>query len=217
MARLETREARGALTVSVSPSFASKWLVPRLEHFTAAYPETDVRVSANMALVDFERENVDVAIRYGRGVYPGLRVDKLLDDTMTPVCSPHLRDGPRPVRVPEDLRRHTLLHDDSMDFEAAAPDWRMWLAAAGVDGVDPERGLRFSQADLSLQAAIEGVGVALGFRSLVSGDLAAGRLVMPFDLSLPLSFAYFVVAPESTAERPKVAAFRDWLLAEAAA
>jgi LysR family glycine cleavage system transcriptional activator len=217
LARLETREGRGALTVSVSPSFASKWLVPRLEHFTAAHPETDVRISATMDLVDFGRENVDLAIRYGHGVYPGLRVEKLLDDTMAPVCSPRLRDGPSPIRGPGDLRHHTLLHDDSLDFDAAAPDWRMWLKAAGVEGVDPERGPRFSQADLSLQAAIDGVGVALGFRSLVANDLAAGRLVMPFDLSLPLSFAYYVVAPESAAERPKVADFRDWLLAEAAA
>jgi LysR family glycine cleavage system transcriptional activator len=216
MAGLEERDARGALTVSVSPSFASKWLVPRLERFTTAYPEIDVRVSASMALVDFQREDVDLAIRYGRGKYPGLRVDPLLQDSIAPMCSPRLRDGARPIRVLGDLRRHTLLHDDSMSFDDAAPDWRMWLAAAGVEGVDTDRGMRFSQFDLAIQAAIDGAGVVLGFRSLVADDLAAGRLVIPFDLSLPLSFAYYVVAPEATADRPKVAAFRDWLLAEAA-
>jgi LysR family glycine cleavage system transcriptional activator len=103
-----------------------------------------------------------------------------------------------------------------MSFDDAAPDWRMWLAAAGVEGVDTDRGMRFSQFDLAIQAAIDGAGVVLGFRSLVADDLAAGRLVIPFDLSLPLSFAYYVVAPEATADRPKVVAFRDWLLAEAA-
>ena len=205
----------GALTVSVTPSFASKWLVPRIEAFAAGHPEIDVRISATIALVDFRTDPVDVAIRFGAGTYPDLRVEKLFSESVAPMCSPALRDGPAPLRRPEDLAGHTLLHDDSAYVIGPTPDWRMWLRLAGVEGVDSTRGPRFSGADLALQAAIEGHGVVLGRTSLARGDLAAGRLVRPFELSLPIEFGYFLVFPEAAAERPKVAAFHDWILAEA--
>ncbi len=141
-----------------------------------------------------------------------------MEDTVFPVCSPQLVDrrlvdGPPPLRRPADLRHHTLMHDDVRTGEA--PNWRAWLAAAGVAGVDPSRGPRYSHSSLVLQAAIDGQGVALGRSSLVSLDLEAGRLVQPFGPALPSHYACYVVSPVATAERPKIKAFRDWLLEEA--
>ncbi|MEX1205672.1 MAG: transcriptional regulator GcvA [Dongiaceae bacterium] len=210
---LRRREGAGVLTVSVMPSFAAKWLVPRLRGFRDAHPDVDVRISATEKLVDFAREDVDVAVRYGRGNYPGLRVDRLWSEAVFPVCSPKLLEGPVPLREPADLARHDLLHD----FDWLADMWALWLRAAGVESVNPRRALSFNSSNLMLQAAIDGLGVALSQGVLAGDDLAAGRLVKPFDVSLPTEFAYYVVAPEATADRPKVAAFRDWLIAEAKA
>ena len=212
-ARLRADEDAGRLSVSVANSLAAKWLLPRLPRFRERHPEIDVEVSASDRLVEFGRDNVDMGIRYGLGDYPGLKVDPLLEDTVFPVCSPTLRDGQPPLRAPADLEHHTLLHDDVRTGEA--PSWRTWLAAAGVAGVDPSRGPRYSHSSLVLQATIEGQGVALGRSSLVSLDLEAGRLVQPFGPTLPSHYACYVVSPVATAERPKIKAFRDWLFEEA--
>lgn len=212
--RLRAQESSGPLTVSTSPALAAKWLVPRLERFQDLYPEIDVRVSAAMWLVDFAREDVDVAIRYGREPYPGLLAELLLTNEVVPVCAPALVEGSRRLRAPEDLRHHTLLHDDTATSDGAYPNWAMWLRAAGVDGVDPSRGPRFDYPGLVLEAAAAGRGVALALSTVVAADLAAGRLVMPFAVAAPTPFAYYVVCPQATAERPKVAAFRRWLRAE---
>ncbi len=216
--RLHADENAGSLSVSVANSLAAKWLLPRLPRFRERHPEIDVEISAADRLVDFGRDNVDMGIRYGLGNYPGLKVDPLMEDTVFPVCSPQLAegglvDGSPPLRAPEDLHRHTLLHDDVGTGEA--PNWRRWLTAAGVTGVNPERGPRYSHSSLVLQAAIDGQGVALGRSSLVSLDLEAGRLVQPFGPTLPSHYACYVVSPVATAERPKIKAFRDWLLEEA--
>lgn len=210
-ARLRQRDASGTLTVSVLPSFAARWLVPRLGRFRAAHPTIDVRIDARPELVDFVHDDVDVAVRYGRGRYPGLRADRLMAEEIFPVCSPALRRGRPPLRRPNDLRHHTLLHAETHD------DWHAWLLARGVRGVEPTRGPMFTDSSMVVQAAVAGQGVALGRRVLVDADLAAGRLVRPFGRALPSAFAYFVVCPESGAERPKVRAFREWLLAEARA
>lgn len=208
---LLTRDVSGVLTVSVLPSFGAKWLVPRLRRFRASCPDLDVRVSANEDLVDFERDDVDLAVRYGRGVYPGLCSEWLMAEVFFPVCSPLLaREGPHPLDRPEDLRFHTLLHDD------ISTSWEAWLAAAGVKGINVRRGPAFDDSSMLLQAAVDGQGVALGRSALAADDLAAGRLIRPFDLSLPAEFAYFVVYPERYAARPGLAQFRDWLLEEAA-
>ena len=215
---LRAEEESKVLTVSVSPSFGAKWLVPRLDRFRAAHPDFDIRIDATDRLADFQGDNVDVALRYGKGNYPGLLVDKLFGVEMVPVCSPELLDGPQPLQQPQDLAHHTLLHLDWILEEQTSPSWRMWLLAAGVSEVDATRGPRFSMESMMVQAAIEGQGVALAMTVLVGGDLAAGRLVMPFDLSVcdPLNFAFYVVSPTRTAEVPKVAAFRTWVLSEAA-
>lgn len=208
--QLLAKHRSGVLTVSVLPSFAAKWLVPRLHKFRDQYPDVDVRVSAFEWPVDFSRDEVDLAIRYGRGKWAGLQADPLLTEDVFPVCSPDLVKGARPLRRPADLRHHTLLHDDY-----SREDWRIWLKAADVKGVDPRRGLSFSHTSIMLEAAESGQGVALGRTPLVADDLARGRLVKPFDISLPADYAYYVVCPVEAADRPKIVAFREWLLAEA--
>ncbi len=213
-ARLQS--AHRALTVSVAPSFGAKWLVPRLDRFYAAHPGTDVRVDASTRLVDPLREEIDLCIRYGPGSYPGLHVECLLAEAVVPVCSPRLLKGPNALRTPEDLCRQTLLHVDTPIGDDSYPDWAMWLAAAGVRDCDAERGPRFSMASMAVQAAIAGQGVALAGSVLVDDDVAAGRLVKPFELRFPVKFAYYVVCPEATAEQPRIVAFRQWLRAEAA-
>ena len=207
---LARRESEGALTVSVLPSFAAGWLVPRLGGFRRAHPNIDLRIDPEPDLVDFARGDVDVGVRYGRGDYPGLRADRLMAEDIFPVCAPQLARGRHPLREPADLRYHTLLHDDGHG------DWRTWLLAAGIDGVDADRGPMFTSSSMLIQAAIAGQGVALARAVLAADALASGELVRPFALGLPTEFAYYIVYPDASADRPKVRAFRDWLLAEAA-
>jgi len=209
--RLSAPGSGGRLTVSVLPSFAAKWLVPRLGRFRAAHPDLDLRISASSELVDFTRDDVDVGIRMGRGLYPGLRVERLFGESIVPVCSPELREGPHPLLRPEDLRHHLLLHDD--DYTG----WELWLRLAGVADVAARRGPVFTDSAMVVQAAAEGQGVALARRVLAAGDLAAGRLIQPFEVSIPHDLAYYLVCPEATADQPKIAAFRRWLLAESQA
>jgi LysR family glycine cleavage system transcriptional activator len=206
---------RNRLTVSVVPSFAATWLVPRLDRFRRRHPEIDLLIEATTAVADLARGDADVAIRYSAGQLPGLASARLLGDEVCPVCSPRLLEGPHGLRQPADLAHHTLLHSDWTTASGGWPDWRAWLATAGVTGVDADRGPRFNQHSMALQAAIEGHGVALGSTSHVVDDLAAGRLACPFALSLPTPFAYYVVMLPEAMARPEVAALRDWLLAEA--
>lgn len=217
IARVGAAGRTGVLTVSVAPSFAAKWLVPRLDSFREAHPELDVRVSASVQLVDFAREDVDLAIRYGPGRYPGLDVRHLLPESIEVVCSPQLLSGERALKTPAGLKSHTLLHDDNPEQDPTCPDWRMWLRAAGINDVDWTRGPRFNQSSLVLEAAISGKGVALAKSTLARADVAAGRLVNPFGGSSPVEFAYYIVVPPPKAKLPKVVMFRDWLLQEAKA
>lgn len=204
--RLFRKDSAGALTISTMPSFAAKWLVMRLGRFQAAHPELDVRLHTTSQLVDFAQQDVDVAIRFGSGNWPDLRVERLLSEDIFPVCCPRLLPT---LRRPEDLKNHTLLHDDYIIT------WGSWLTAAGVHGVDATRGQYFTDSALVLQAAMEGHGVALARQVLVADDLAAGRLVRPFDVTLTGEYAYYLAAPHHYFSRPKVKAFREWLFAEA--
>jgi LysR family glycine cleavage system transcriptional activator len=210
--RVRARRSGGTLTISSTPSIAANWLASRLGRFQALHPEFEIRLMATPRLVDFAREGVDCGIRYGFGNWPGLLAERLFSATLTPVCSPRLLEGPQPLREVADLARHTLLHAlDDMD------DWRLWLRAAGVLGIDPQRGLKFESMPLALQAAISGTGVAIARGPLADEALAAGVLVRPFDLELPTECAYYFVVPELRAEQPKIQAFRSWLLDEVAA
>ena len=214
MERVLESDSRGALTISVAPMFAVKWLVPRLQRFDALYPDIDVRMSSSLGVIDFQRDAFDAAIRLGHGQYPGLEAVKLFDESVTPMCSPRLLEGPDTLQSPDDLRHHVLLHDDSMAFDPAAPNWDRWLEAAGVMQVDTSRGPHFSQPDHALQAAIDGAGVVLGWRYLAADDLVAGRLVQPIDLIVPLGSAFYLVYPKAYTDRQKVMVFRDWLIEE---
>ena len=172
-----------------------------------------MHVSASMQLSDFVKDGVDIAIRYGAGAYPELTVQKLLAESVAPVCSPKLLEGCR-LDNANDLARSTLLHDDSPDNDASCPNWEMWFRAAKVDGVDASRGLRFNQSSLVLESAILGRGIAMAKETLAAADIAAGRLVRPFETRMPVGFAYYLVAPKSKLNLPKVSFFRDWILEE---
>jgi LysR family glycine cleavage system transcriptional activator len=204
------------LTVSVAPSFAAKWLVPRLGRFEEAHPQVDVWVSAGMELADFASGEVDLAIRYGAGRYPGLEVARLMQETVIPVASPELLER-HPLAEPADLAGHVLLHDGSPDADPSCPDWTMWLAARGVKGVDGSRGPRFNQSSLVIEAAVGGRGVALAKRALAQADIDAGRLASPFDIATAVDFAYYAVYPKAKGRLPQVKAFVSWLASEAEA
>lgn len=227
---LRAQKDMGTLTVSAAPSFAARWLMPRLHRFFEAHPEVDVRLSARVrqvsaggkgtvaerATIDAWLADSDVAILYGRGDYPGFRVDKLLALNVTPICSPRLITGPSPLTRPDDLRNHMLLHDDTGDRYDGESFWDLWLTAAGVHNVDVSRGPHFSHAVLAFEAAIEGIGVVATMPVLAAADLNAARLMTPFALRVPLVSAYYLVSSEAATTRPAVAACREWLLAEAA-
>lgn len=228
--RLRTHHSPSMLTVSAAPSFAARWLMPRLHRFLVAHHEIEVRVSARVRRVSIDGksdvaeratlegwlEDSDVAILYGHGHYPGLLATKLFDLTITPICSPKLLEGEHPLRTPADLKHHVLLHDETGDLYDNESFWNVWLAAAGVTGIDTKRGPHFSHAVLAFEAAIESVGVLASLPALAAEELATGRLVTPFELRVPISSAYYLVCQENIATRPAVAAFNSWLLAEAA-
>ncbi|WFU25760.1 transcriptional regulator GcvA [Bradyrhizobium sp. CB1717] len=206
--RLLRKDDDKVLTVSTIASLAAKWLLPRLTDFQESHPGIDVRITTSTSLVDFQRDNVDVAIRYGRGQWPGLRADWLMADELFPVCSPSLLRGNKPLRRPEDLKDHVLLHTNVSD------DWRLWLTAAGLSaGISRQPGITFDMTLMTVQAAIDGMGVAMGRTSYVQDDIAKGRLVVPFKIALPADAGFYLVSPDGRREAPKLAAFRQWMLA----
>lgn len=207
---------KGRVMVSAPPSFAAKWLAPKLDEFSRQEDGIEVWISADMGLTDFTTADADFAIRYGRGNYEGLKSEKLLDETVLPVCSPALLEGPDAIRRPEDLRHHTLLHDESTEQDPSCPDWASWLRARKVEGVDGSRGPRFNQGLLVIEAATAGRGVALAKKAIADSDLASGRLVAPFaDGSTLIDFGYWIVYPKGRHLTPDVRAFIKWLKAEA--
>ena len=208
--RLLQMQKSGVLTVSTSPNFAAKWLVHRLGRFVEGQPDIDLRVSASLQHIDFAREDFDLAIRHGDGQWPGLHVTRLCAEELFAVCNPKFLRGRSALRSPADLRHHTLLHTTDRR------GWIDWLEAAGAGGVDAARGPVFNQASMAIDAAVDGQGVALARSALAAWDLLAGRLVRPFAFSVKVSYAYWIVCPKSTADLPKIATFRAWLLAEAA-
>jgi LysR family glycine cleavage system transcriptional activator len=190
--------------------------VPRLGAFEQAHPQVDVWLSAGIELVDLTAGEVDVAIRYGAGRYPGLEVTRLISETVIPVISPEFAKE-QPLDTPEDLKNHILLHDGSPDLDDSCPDWPMWLAARGLRGVDGNRGPRFNQSSLVIEAAVNGRGVALAKRTLAQADLDAGRLIAPLQIATAVDFAYYLVHPKAKGRLPQVKAFVSWIEAEALA
>jgi len=223
------RNSNGVLTVTAPPSFATRWLVPRLPRFAAAFPEVKLRLTSESAAVDrrgeakmlgdasFDLREADsvLAIRYGLGNYPGFHVEKIFAPDWVPVCSPRLSTPEKPLATPDDLIHQVLIHDETIEDEERQPSWQEWLSGAGVKNLSAERGPRFSNAVLAVEAALDGQGVALALKPLVEADVAAGRLIIPFEHSVPSPYGYFLVMHKVLASRPAVAAFRDWLIAEA--
>ncbi|MGG7447518.1 glycine cleavage system transcriptional regulator GcvA [Kosakonia oryzendophytica] len=207
--KLQARSAKGALTVSLLPSFAIQWLVPRLSSFNSAYPGIDVRIQAVDREEDKLADDVDVAIFYGRGNWPGLRVEKLYAEYLLPVCSPLLLTGDKALKKPEDLAQHTLLHD------ASRRDWQTYTRQLGLN-LNVQQGPIFSHSSMVLQAAIHGQGIALANNVMAQSEIEAGRLVCPFNDVLVSKNAFYLVCHDSQAELGKIAAFRQWILAKAA-
>src|SRR6201987_3524377 len=211
--RLLRKADDNVLTISTLASHAAKWLLPRLSTFQETHPGIDVRITTSTGLVDFRNGDVDAAIRYGRGHWPGIRADWLMADELFPVCSPALLKGDRPLKCPQDLAHHTLLHTTS-GYE---DDWRLWLTAAGLpaDISSKPTAATFDLIFMTVQAAIDGIGVAMGRTSYVQDDIAKGRLVVPFKIALPADAGFYLVSPEGAAEPPKLRAFRQSLAASA--
>ncbi len=208
--KLSRRKTAGPLTVSCMPSFAARWLVPHLGDFRARHPDIDVRIGSDEKVADFTRDEVDVAIRHGLGKWPGVVADRLLSETHFPVCSPTLLEGPNAIREPMDLFKHPLLRD----YDWRGNFWTDWFRAAGLGNIDFGHSLSFNNSALMVQAAIDGLGVALTQQILVGDDLKAGRLVKLFELQIETDYAYWLVTPRQYRSRPKVAAFRNWILKE---
>lgn len=217
-----------ALTVTAPPSFATRWLVPRLSGWAREHPDIALRVSSEAANIDAEPtppaaapphldrrdDTATIAIRFGRGRYPGCRDRKILAPAYLLVCSPSLLSGAAAGRDDIDLRRQVLLHDESVAVEQDRPDWAAWLGLAGIGDVDATRGPRFSNSIMTLEAAVDGQGVALLLEPLVEAELASGRLRAPYDIRLPSAYAYYLSVPEALVERPVVLAFEQWLMAQ---
>jgi len=204
------------VTISSTPSFAAKWLVPRLERWTALYPTIDIRISASLSLSNFGPDGIDIGVRFGGGKYEGLNSALLLKESFVVVCSPIFIDGTRKISSPDDLRHHTLIHVTGPNPKARlGTDWQEWLKSVGIDDIDVSRGLAIDDSTVAILAAIGGQGFLLARRNLVEDDLAAGRLALPFDLDLPIDHAWHIVAPDDKLKRPEVQAFKDWLLSEA--
>ncbi|THF56838.1 transcriptional regulator GcvA [Pseudothauera rhizosphaerae] len=218
------------LVVVAPPSFASRWLVPRLQGFGQREPQIELHLSASARMIDGGEapgspsmvirpprgEGPEAWIRYGTGRYPGFRVERLFMPEYTAVCSPVLLRAKRPLRKPGDLRYHLLIHDDTIPLERERPSWADWLRAAGVSGVDASAGPHFTDSGLAIAAAADGLGVALLSRPLVAGEIAAGRLVAPFDVTINRNYAYFLITRPDSAGQPAIEAFRAWLVQEAA-
>ncbi len=207
--RVKRRDQSGILMVATMDSLAATWLMPRLARFREENPDIDIRLATSDLSVDYDRGGIDIGIRYGRGNWPGLVAEELMREDIFPVCAPELIGKGPGLRQPADLRHFPLIHDDMTE------DWAMWLKAAGLTDIDPQRGTGFTHSNLVIQAAINGEGVALGRGLLVADSIAAGKLVAPFDLLLTAEYRYFVASTENNYDRPKVKVFRDWLFREA--
>jgi len=208
--RLRREHGEGPVTISLFPSFAVRWLIPRLNDFRAAHPEVEIELVSSVRQADFDDGVIDAAIRFGDGDWAGLHCDPLMVEERFPVCSPAVAAGP-PLVAPSDLAQVILLHNGAHPRE-----WAEWLEAAGVEQVAAERGPVFDASNEVLAAAANGMGVALGRTPLVEPDLETGRLVAPFRERVRTAGRYWLVAPQATADRPALVAFREWLCAQVA-
>jgi len=213
---LQRTRSDGPLTITSAASFVSKWLIPRLSRFKALHPQIDVRIDTSDRLVDFMHEDIDVGIRFGNGVYPELDTVFLFSFDLIPVCSPELMRHGNGLKRVSDLKNFTLLHSNYDELDSGWPDWAMWLKVVDAEDVDSTHGIYFNQSDVLFQAAMDGQGVALVASVMADPEIAAGNLVQPFSARLPVKMNYHLVTSPHKARIAKVAAFREWLLAESA-
>jgi len=208
--RLRKTSRVDAVTITLPPSL-TKWLIPRIEGFSMAHPEVDLRLEPADRLADLLREDITLAIRYGTGRYPGLHATLLMPDEVFPVCSPSLLTRLRKLREPDDLAHFKLIHDTSMDSHAGFPTWTTWLKAAGARGVDARRGLRVNSPIMALQAGIDGHGVALARSVTAADDLRDGRIIRPFALACATTYSYYVLYRAGSPLSQAAGAFCRWL------
>ena len=201
-----------SVTVTAGPAFTSKWLAPRLYDFARAHPEIELKFSASLRIVDLERDEIDVAIRFGRGADTGLHSVSLGDEWVTPVMTPEMA---RQYPTPESLKDAPLIIDDSFDFLTLSTNWSAWFAANGIDFA-PRQGIHFSQPDHAINAAVAGAGVTLGRNTLVHHDIGTGLLVAPFRIALGTRARFRILCPKGHQERPNIKALREWILDQAA-
>jgi LysR family glycine cleavage system transcriptional activator len=214
--QLRQAQRQKTVVVTTTPGFAGLWLIPRLSGFTATHADVDVRISAGLNLVNMEREGVDIAVRYCATATVGPQAVKLFGEVMTPVCSPALRkQAGKPLKRPEDLQHHTLLHTDNHN-NAQFPDWALWLRAMQIEHIKPAGSLHFSDYDQMMNAAMRGQGVALGRIPLINGLIKERKLVAPFSQSLASPMGYHLLRSDGSAHKPEVNEFAAWLLEEAA-
>lgn len=202
------------LKISVSPSFASKWLVPRLANFYERRPDAIVKIEATMDVTDFNSDDTHLAIRYGRGEYAGLYSEEILRETIFPVCAPDAMGKDECCKTACEVLQHTLIHDDSFVEDHSAPNWSMWLKAAGVTPPNGVPALHFNNNALAIEAAAAGRGIALARSVIAEEDIKAGRLVKPFGEGVPVDFAHYIVCPEDKLKNERVQDFIDWLREE---
>lgn len=228
VAQVYALNPKARLQVVAPPSFASRWLVPRLHVFAQREPLIELHLSGSARMIDGAEapgappmeiraprgEGPEAWIRYGSGHYPGFRVERLFMPEYTAVCSPALLHAKRPLRTPDDLRYHLLIHDDTIPLARERPSWKDWLRSAGVSGVDADAGPHFTDSGLAIAAAADGLGIALLSRPLVAGEIAAGRLAAPFDITINRNFAYYLLTRPEHAGQAAIQAFRGWLLEE---
>jgi LysR family glycine cleavage system transcriptional activator len=218
-AKKMSRSITTQLKVTLDPHFATKWLMRRVDNFRKLQPAIELRFEVSYEVREFELDDIDVAIRYGSGKYSGLVANRLFDNVIVPVCSPRLLKSGRALTEPRDLMQHTLAHIEWSRQGVTWPNWQMWMAAAGIHDYDDSRTVVFETSSDAVEAALAGEAVALADFAMIANDLSEGRLVRPFELSIkaPAEFAYFLVYPKASAADPRIIAFRDWLLDEAAA
>ncbi len=215
MERLKEGSANGLLTVTVSPAFAAKWLLPRIDRFQSLWPDTDVRLDTSLKPVDFVAQRIDIGVRYGSGSWPGLVAEKLMDEEMYPVCTPAVARQYAHRRNVNDVAQATLIHDVSLDGHTGFPNWDSWLEHAGVVERSRKRGLRINNSAAVLQAVLEGRGIALARSVMAHDDVVSGRLVRIFPhIRFPSPLSYYVVYRHESASLPRLAGFRAWLQEE---
>jgi len=214
---LKASTISGVLTVTVSPAFAAKWLLPRLNKFHERYPETNVRLDTSLKPVDFLSQQIDVGIRYGHGTWPELIAEKLMEEEVYPVCSPSLLNGNTSLNTPKGLLNETLIHDLSLEGFPGFPTWSNWLTKAGVEATDSTHNIQINNSAAVLQSAIDGNGIALARSVMVEDDVSAGRLIRLFpEVTFHSLLAYYVVYQPEHAQIPRIRIFKDWLFDELA-